>query len=86
MVSARALSHLSPTVPTLGSKPGSASRSVYLIDRYWLPLSLCWIRLSAGRLSYSACSRASKTNCVCCDLEARQPTILLANVSMTNAT
>ena len=28
--------------PTEGSMPASASRSVYLIDRYWLPLSLWW--------------------------------------------
>jgi len=30
----------SPTLPTDGSIPASASRSVYFIDTYWLPLSL----------------------------------------------
>src|SRR5271155_736170 len=37
MVSARALSYLSPTLPTEGSMPASAKRSVYLIETYWLP-------------------------------------------------
>jgi hypothetical protein len=34
IVSASALSWLSPTLPTDGSRPASASRSVYRIDRY----------------------------------------------------
>src|SRR5687768_8372297 len=34
-VSARALSYESPTLPTDGSIPASARRSVYLIDTYW---------------------------------------------------
>ena len=38
-LSARALSLLSLTLLTDGSIPSSASRSVYLIDRYWLPRS-----------------------------------------------
>ena len=33
-LSARALSYESPTLPTDVSIPASASRSVYLIDRY----------------------------------------------------
>ncbi len=36
MVSAKALSYESPTLPTEGSMPASASRSVYLIDTYCL--------------------------------------------------
>src|SRR5271154_5272384 len=35
MVSARALSYESPTLPTEGSTPASAKRSVYLIETYW---------------------------------------------------
>src|SRR4051795_1595708 len=35
MVSARALSKLSPTLPTDGSTPAPVSRSVYLIETYW---------------------------------------------------
>ena len=35
IVSASALLYEQPTVPTLGSSPAPASRSVYLIDRYW---------------------------------------------------
>src|ERR671911_1136274 len=37
IVSARALSYESPTLPTEGSMPASASRSVYLIETYWTP-------------------------------------------------
>ena len=40
MVSASALSSLSPTVPTEGSMPASFRRSVYRMDTYWLPRSL----------------------------------------------
>lgn len=40
IVSARALSWLSPTLPTEGSMPASANCSVYLTDGYWLPRSL----------------------------------------------
>ena len=29
-----------PTLPTEGSMPASAKRSVFLIETYWLPLSL----------------------------------------------
>src|ERR1700722_15250151 len=39
MVSARALSKESPTLPTEGSTPASARRSVYLMETYWLPLT-----------------------------------------------
>src|ERR1700728_127324 len=39
MVSARALSYESPTLPTEGSTPASARRSVYLMETYWLPLT-----------------------------------------------
>ena len=35
IVSARALSKESPTLPTDGSIPASAKRSVYLIETYW---------------------------------------------------
>ena len=35
IVSASALSQLSPTLPAEGSMPASANRSVYLIDRCW---------------------------------------------------
>src|ERR1700678_2860386 len=35
MVSARALSYESPTLPTEGSTPASARRSVYLMETYW---------------------------------------------------
>src|SRR4051812_24115424 len=57
MVSARALSWESPTLPTEGSTPASARRSVYLMDTYWLPLSL-WCTSPprwTGRRSCSAC-------------------------------
>lgn len=37
IVSAKALSQLSPTLPTDGSIPASASRSLYLIETYWRP-------------------------------------------------
>ena len=37
IVSAKALSQLSLTLPTEGSMPASASHSVYLIEIYWLP-------------------------------------------------
>jgi len=39
MVSAKALSKLSPTLPTDGSTPASASRPVYLIETYWVDSS-----------------------------------------------
>src|SRR5258708_5021635 len=39
MVSARALSYESPTLPTEGSTPASTRRSVYLMETYWLPLT-----------------------------------------------
>ncbi len=39
IVSARALSYESPTLPTEGSMPASASRSVYLMETYWAPLT-----------------------------------------------
>ena len=39
-VSARALSKLSPTLPTDGSMLASAKRSVWRIDTYWTPRSL----------------------------------------------
>jgi hypothetical protein len=38
--SANALSYESPTLPTEGSMPASANRSVYRIDRYCPPRSL----------------------------------------------
>ena len=43
MVSAKALSYASPTLPTDGSMPAFPKRSVYRIETYWLPLSLWWI-------------------------------------------
>jgi hypothetical protein len=39
-VSASALSYESPALPTEGSMPASAKRSVYRIDRYCTPRSL----------------------------------------------
>src|ERR1700689_4672464 len=38
MVSARALSYESPTLPTEGPRPAPARRSVYLMEPYWLPI------------------------------------------------
>ena len=35
IVSARALSRLSPTLPAEGALPASPSLSAYLMDRYW---------------------------------------------------
>ena len=66
------------------SMPTSASRSVYRIDRYWLPRSLSWISLSAsdGALWQIAWFRASKTKPVVIEVETRQPTILRAKTSM----
>src|SRR3984893_9229480 len=58
--------------------PASARRSVYLIETYWLPLSL-WCTSPprwTGRRSCSACSSASSTKPACAVREARQPTIL----------
>jgi hypothetical protein len=40
IVSAKALSKLSPTEPTEQAAPASASCSVERMDRYWLPLML----------------------------------------------
>jgi hypothetical protein len=40
IVSANALSQESPVVPTEASIPASAKRSVYRIERYWLPLAM----------------------------------------------
>lgn len=40
-VSAKALSYELPTRPTEGLMPMSASRSLYRIDRYWTPRSVC---------------------------------------------
>jgi len=48
IVSAKALSWLSPTLPAEGSMPASASRSVYLIDRYCDPRSLWCTRPAPG--------------------------------------
>lgn len=48
MVSARALSSLSPTLPTEGSMPAATSRSVYLIETWCTPRSL-WGRDCRGR-------------------------------------
>jgi hypothetical protein len=61
MVSARALSWLSPTLPTEGSTPASAKRSVYLIETYWLPRSLC-VEIAAG--GYNAATDCPAENCV----------------------
>ena len=89
-VSASALSWLSPTAKadrgpggaaqapaaTDGSIPASASRSVYLIDTSCDPRSLWCTRssVSAGRRSWMACSRASRTSSACIERETRQPT------------
>src|SRR6202021_345715 len=50
-------------LPTEGSTPASARRSVYLMETYWLPLSLWCTSLlpCTGRRSWRACSRASRT-------------------------
>src|SRR6188472_2691547 len=53
--------------------PASARRSVYLIETYWLPLSL-WCTSPprwTGRRSCSACSSASSTKLACAVREAR---------------
>ena len=69
---------------TDGSMPASASLSVYLIDRFWLPRSLWWIKLSAweGARWQIAWLRASSTKPVVMDVDTRQPTILRAKTSM----
>ena len=41
---ARGQASLSPTLPTDGSIPASARRSVYLIETYWAPASLWWTK------------------------------------------
>src|ERR1700678_4416584 len=48
MVSARALSYESPTLPTEGSTPASARRSVYLMETYWLPLTIAVVHEPAS--------------------------------------
>src|ERR1700678_3717485 len=55
MVSARALSYESPTLPTEGSTPASARRSVYLMETYWLPLTpFCLSSGNLGGVDFSA--------------------------------
>ena len=88
IVSAKALSLLPPTLPTDGSTPASAQRSVYLIETCWLPRSEWWMRqpLYVGRQSCRVCSSASRTKLAWTVRLARHPTMHHANVSMTNAT
>jgi len=52
------------------------------------PRSLWWIKLlsRSGYRAYSACSNASRTKSVRIELLTRQPTMRLANTSMTKAT
>src|ERR1700722_9426218 len=58
MVSARALSKESPTLPTEGSIPASAKRSVYLIETYWLPLTpFCLSSGDSGGVDFLATLR-----------------------------
>src|SRR6476659_1920373 len=58
MVSASALSKESPTLPTDGSIPASARRSVYLIETYWAD--------SSGRRNEFFVGRSQKlVKCLC---------------------
>src|SRR6202044_2530470 len=58
MVSARALSYESPTLPTEGSTPASARRSVYLMETYWLPLTpFCLSSGDSGGVDFLATLR-----------------------------
>ena len=73
-----------PLLPTNGSMPASASRSVYWMQTYCEPLSEWQPRLpSRSRCrAYRACSSASSTKSVRIELLTRQLTMLLATTSM----
>src|SRR6202161_4619414 len=63
MVSARALSYESPTLPTEGSTPASARRSVYLMETYWLPLTpFCLSSGNLGSVDFSAALSDEREN------------------------
>src|SRR5512133_1070725 len=90
IVSASALSNESPVVPTEAAIPASARRSVYRMDVYCEPRSVCatteLTSEPARSRVHTACSRASRTSWVLIVVAVRQPMIRRANASMTNAT
>src|SRR5690349_21587374 len=83
VVSARALSNASPTLPIEGRIPCSSTASVKWIEVYWLPASEWWIVLPDSRCPCrarvcAACAIVRVTNVVALDIEHCQPTIVPA--------